>query len=92
MNITESGTTFIKEVFTQNHADCLRVVFAGQGCCGPKFGLSLEEPQDDDIVQIIDDIKVAIENRVVSYTQDLTLDYQVNESGSGLVMVGGSSC
>lgn len=92
MQITDAGKTFIEDILKENKADCIRVVFAGQGCCGPKLGLSLNEPHDDDIVQIINGIKVAIENRVVPHTRSLTLDFQTTEAGSGLVMAGQSSC
>ncbi|WAH38123.1 hypothetical protein NZD86_06450 [Alicyclobacillus dauci] len=62
MQITDAGKTFIDSLLKEHHSEGIRVVFAGAGCCGPKLGLSLDEPQDDDIVEIINGIKVAIEN------------------------------
>ncbi len=92
MQITDAGRAHIEEVLKQHNAECIRVVFAGQGCCGPNLGLSLDEPHDDDIVQVINQIKVAIENRVVPHTHGVSLDFQNTEAGSGLVMVGQSKC
>ncbi|QSO53204.1 adhesin [Alicyclobacillus sp. ALC3] len=92
MQITDAGKTFIEDVLKQNNANCIRVVFAGQGCCGPKLGLSLDEPHDDDVVQILNGIKVSIENRIVPHTTSLTLDFRTTEVGSGLVMAGQSNC
>lgn len=83
MQIIDAGKTYIEDVLKQNKADCIRVIFAGQGCCGPKLGISLDEPHDDDIVQVINGIKVAIENHVVPQATRLTLDFQTTEAGSG---------
>ncbi|SHJ73894.1 hypothetical protein [Alicyclobacillus tolerans] len=92
MQITDAGKRFIDGLLQQHQSEGIRVVFAGAGCCGPKLGLSLDEPHDDDIVQIINGIKVAIENRVVPHTQAVTLDFQCTEASSGLVLVGQNNC
>ena len=92
IQITDAGRAHIEEILKQHHAECIRVVFAGQGCCGPKLGLSLDEPHSDDIVQVINQIKVAIEKRVVPHTNGLSLDFQNTEARSGLVMIGQSKC
>ena len=72
MQITDAGKTYVDGLWKEHNAEGIRVIFAGAGCCGPKIGLSLDEPHDDDIVQIINGIKVAIENRVVPHTTSLT--------------------
>lgn len=92
MQITEAGKTYLEDLLKQHNAEGIRVIFAGAGCCGPKLGLSLAEPLSDDIVEVINDIKVSIENRVVPHTQDVTLDFRSTEAGSGLVLVGQSNC
>ncbi|KRW90667.1 Fe-S cluster assembly iron-binding protein IscA [Alicyclobacillus sacchari] len=92
MQITDAGKRFIDGLLKEHQSEGIRVIFAGAGCCGPKLGLSLDEPHDDDIVGIVNGIKVAIENRVVPHTQAVTLDFQSTDAGSGLVLVGQSSC
>ncbi|KPV45657.1 hypothetical protein [Alicyclobacillus ferrooxydans] len=92
MQITDAGKIYVDRLLKEHNAEGIRVIFAGAGCCGPKLGLSLDEPHDDDIVQIINDIKVAIENRVVPHTQDVSLDFKSTEAGSGLVLVGQTNC
>ncbi|WP_206915774.1 adhesin [Alicyclobacillus suci] len=92
MEITNAGKAFVDKLLKEHQSENIRVIFAGAGCCGPKLGLSLDEPHEDDIVEIINDIKVAIENRVVPHTQGVTLDFQSTEAGSGLVLLGQSNC
>lgn len=92
MQITDAGKTFLDGLLKEHNAEGIRVIFAGAGCCGPKLGLSLDDPHDDDIVQIINGIKVSIENRVVPHTQGVSLDFKNTEAGSGLVLVGQGNC
>lgn len=92
MKITDAGKTYLEDLLKGHNAEGIRVIFAGAGCCGPKLGLSLDEPQENDIVEIINDIKVAIENRVVPHTRGVILDFQSTEAGSGLVLVGQPYC
>lgn len=92
MKITDAGRTYLSDLLREHNAEGIRVIFAGAGCCSPKLGLSLDDPHDDDIVEIINDIRVAIENHVVPHTQAVTLDYQSTEAGAGLVLVGQSNC
>ena len=92
MLITDAGKAYIENLLKEHNSEGIRGVFAGAGCCGPKLGLSLADPEDDDIVQVVNGIRVAIENRVVPHTQAVTLDCQSTEAGSGLVLVGQSNC
>lgn len=92
MQITDAGKTYIDILLKEHNSEGIRVVFAGAGCCGPKLGLSLNEPHDDDIVQVINGIRVAIENRAVPYVKGISLDYQETSSGSGLVLSGSNCC
>jgi Fe-S cluster assembly iron-binding protein IscA len=54
--------------------------------------LSLDEATDQDIVEIINGIKVAFEKSIIDQTESLTLDFQETPQGSGLVMVGVNEC
>ncbi len=92
MQITDTGKTYIENLLKEHNSEGIRVVFAGSGCCGPKLGLSLADPEDDDIIQIINGIRVAIENRVVPHTQTVMLDFQNTKEGSGLVLAGQRNC
>lgn len=50
--------------------------------------MALEEPQEEDIVETINGIRVAIDKRIKSEVQTMTMDTQDNQ----LVMVGMNNC
>ncbi|NMD71351.1 hypothetical protein HHO41_13685 [Bacillus sp. DNRA2] len=52
--------------------------------------MSLEEPQPQDVIIEINQIKVAFAANIEEYTRDLVFDY-IPESGS-FTLLGGSSC
>jgi Fe-S cluster assembly iron-binding protein IscA len=52
-------------------------------------GLSLEEPEENDKIEIMNEIKVAIEPDIAPYVDGLTLDF--NKQANGLVLLGNES-
>ncbi|MEC1718915.1 hypothetical protein P9E47_00745 [Schinkia azotoformans] len=55
------------------------------------MGLALDEPEENDIVETINEIRVAIDSMVVQFTGNLTLDRQDTQDGAGLVILGNES-
>ncbi|WP_180960127.1 hypothetical protein [Neobacillus cucumis] len=53
------------------------------------MGLALDEPENNDRVLIINEIKVAIDPDIEPYTEDLTLEF--NQEANGLVLLGNDS-
>lgn len=93
MTITEAAKQALEHVFQNNGAEGIRFYFEGAGCCGPQIGLSLDAPEEKDVVQTINGIRVAIDERVTSMTEGLTLDHQEGPEGAGFVLLGmDSSC
>lgn len=92
MQITDSAKMYIEGILKQQHASGIRVIYAGMGCGSPKIGLSLAEPGLEDIVEMVNGIRVAVENRVAPQAQHVTLDVRNTPSGSGLVMLGSGGC
>ncbi|UZJ80560.1 adhesin [Fictibacillus sp. KU28468] len=84
--MTTSIVTLLKEQGAKN----IRFYFAGSGCCGPQVGLSIDEPAENDMVQEINEISVAIDANVKEMTDSLTLDHQ--EGGFVLVGMPESNC
>ncbi len=76
----------------ENGETNLRFTFEGAGCCGPNFGLTLSEKQDDDKVEIINGINVSVDNRVIDATQQITLDFEGTEEDGGLILQNNNSC
>lgn len=56
------------------------------------MGMALDEPQENDRVEELNGIRVSIDERIVSYTEDLTVDFQQTEQGAGLVFLGQEDC
>jgi Fe-S cluster assembly iron-binding protein IscA len=53
--------------------------------------MALDEPKENDVLRNINGIEVAIENRILSHTQNLTLDFKETASGPHLVIKGSKS-
>jgi Fe-S cluster assembly iron-binding protein IscA len=51
--------------------------------------LALDEPQADDIVKVINEVKVAIDSSVLFNVEDMTLEYSPDRKG--LVLSGNES-
>lgn len=89
MKITDKAKEMLQNTLNSNGAEGIRLS-AVAGCCGPQFALSLDAPKDSDILETINGIKVAIDSQISS-TDELTLDLEENQDGSGLVLLGASS-
>ncbi|WP_347861925.1 adhesin [Salimicrobium sp. PL1-032A] len=88
MNISESAKETLQAMIKENGADGVRVEAAGQGCCGPQVGLSLEGAQENDEIQWISDIQVAIDPQVKDTVENITLDKEDDQ----FVLLGLESC
>jgi Fe-S cluster assembly iron-binding protein IscA len=93
MNITNKAKQMLENVFKDNGAEGIRFYFKGAGCCGSQIGLSLDASEESDVIKTINGIRVAIDERVVSMTEGLTLDHQEGPEGARFVLLGmESSC
>lgn len=92
MNITDGAKQSLESIFKEKSAKNIRLYNIGGGCCGPQVGLSLDEPKETDVVQVINGIQVAIDPHVAAAVAEVTLDKQESPEGTGFALVGGSSC
>ncbi|WP_462411468.1 hypothetical protein [Neobacillus sp. Marseille-QA0830] len=53
------------------------------------MGLALDEPENNDKVVIVNEIKVAIDPDIEPFTEELTLEF--NKEANGLVLLGNES-
>ncbi|MDM5214016.1 adhesin [Peribacillus sp. NJ4] len=90
MKITDGAKQLLENFLIENGAEGIRL-YSVAGCCGPQMALSLDAPQESDIIENINGIKVALDSQITS-TEELTLDKEENQDGAGLVLVGGNSC
>ena len=76
MIITDTAKEMLTNAIKENNAKGIRFYFQGQGCCGPQLGLSLDAPEEHDVVKEVNGIQVAIDQRVLSMTEEVTIDLQ----------------
>ena len=86
ITITDSAASKIKEVMAkegkENHV--LRMKAEGGGCCGPKYGVELEEkPRASDQVVEAKGIKVAVDPQSDPTLEGVELDYTEGLIGGG---------
>ncbi|MBU8567148.1 adhesin [Virgibacillus pantothenticus] len=91
MIITDQAKSYIEKMMKENGESNLRFTFEGAGCCGPNFGVTLSEQQEDDKVEIINGINVSVDNRVIDATRNITLDFEGTEEDAGLVLQNNNS-
>ncbi|MBM7580277.1 iron-sulfur cluster assembly accessory protein [Jeotgalibacillus terrae] len=89
MIITDEAKEAFKTLFHQYESENIRVYFAGQGEGSPEIGLSFDVPEDNDVIQTINSIKVAIDPQILFVAEELTLDVQDTPEGRGIVITGG---
>jgi len=70
----------------------LRVYNAGGGCCGPSFGLDIDEKAAaEDQVFEKDGLKVFVDSGCVSSLEEMQLDYYDDGERAGFILSGGSA-
>lgn len=89
MYITNEAKQLLEEVLIEKGVEGIRL-YTTEGSYGPQIALALDSPQEFDRVQMINGIKVAFDPSVTG-TDELTLDKEVNEEGTGLVLIGASN-
>lgn len=54
--------------------------------------MALDEPENTDIIEEINGIRVAFDHRIKDQTSTLKLDFEDSQHGAGLVMLGQDEC
>ncbi|WAA09569.1 HesB/IscA family protein [Fervidibacillus albus] len=90
MNITEKAKNKLQIIMEEKGAEGIRFYSIGSGCCGPQLGISLGAPLENDIVEEINGIQVAIDQDVKDTVEGLTLDE--DDTGTQFVLLGMNQC
>ena len=68
----------------------LRVFVHGSGCCGPSYGMDIDEnPAEGDETVETNGLKVFVDKDASATLSDKEIDYIKNEQGEGFVINGG---
>ena len=70
----------------------LRIYNAGKGCCGPSYGLDInEKPLVDDETIEQHGLKVFVDKKIVTSLSGMKLDYYDDGEQAGFLLTGGSA-
>lgn len=94
MTITEKAAEKAKAILAGEGKENwgIKIFVAGQGCCGPSYGLDLQEVQmpEDEVVEK-DGLKVYMDKETLETLTGRELDYYVGQEGEGFIFKGGVS-
>lgn len=94
MNITDKAAEKALAILTgEGKKDWgLRIFVAGESCCGPSYGLDMQEVQrpDDEVLEK-NGLKVFMDKYTLSTLDGRELDYYVGDEGEGFIFTGGVS-
>jgi len=88
ITLTERAASKIKEAIESEGGNLvLRVTILGQGCCGFRYGMMLDDQVlEDDVVVQNNGIKVVVDKFSANIMAGAEIDYIENEGASGFVV------
>ena len=97
VTISEAAAKKAKEILVAEGKASwgLRIYTAGGGCCGPSYGMDLDEnPNDGDEIVEKDGVKVFIDSNTLKTLGGMQIDFMADGDTQGFVLTGGkaSSC
>lgn len=94
MTITDNAAEKAKKILAAEGKGNwgIKIYIAGTGCCGPSYGLDLQEEQmpDDEVVEN-NGLKVFVDKDLYKTLSGMKLDYYADENMEGFVFTGGVS-
>jgi len=78
----EEFKSFLDENKIDNYN--IRINFAGSGCSGPSFDISVDEPKEEDVVVKINDINFLIKPEIIDEFGIFTILSSEENDGRGL--------
>lgn len=87
MNISEKAKNYLLQAMKENNASTLRF-YGIAGCCGVNLGAGLQAAEENDSVEQVNGIQVAIHPDVKNLLADVTVDVEVENGEMGIVLHG----
>ena len=93
MKITDQAKEYIQQAMQENNLSTLRF-YGIAGCCGVNLGVALQEPEDNDLLEEVNGVNIAIHPDVMDQLTNVTLEVEDENGEKGLVLNGynHSSC
>jgi Fe-S cluster assembly iron-binding protein IscA len=87
MNITDQAKEYIQQAMQEHQISILRF-YGKQGCCSMKLGVALTEPEENDIVEQVNGINIAIQEEMNEQLSNVTMDVEEEDGEMGIVLIG----
>ena len=89
VTITDEAIAALNAVLEeQNKKDhYLRILIGGMGCCGPSFGLALEDTfSETDVKTEVSGVRIVYEGELEKAVENVKIDYIDNDFGKGFIV------
>jgi iron-sulfur cluster assembly accessory protein len=94
MTITDKAAEKAKAILADEGKDNwgIRIFVAGENCCGPSYGLDLQEEKmpNDEVIEK-NGLKVFMDKQTLNTLSGRQFDYYVGQEGEGFIFTGGVS-
>jgi iron-sulfur cluster assembly protein len=87
VNITEQAKEYIQQVMQEKQISTLRF-FGIQGCCGVNLGVALQEAEENDVLEQINGLTIAIQVDLKEHLNNVTIDVEAENGEKGIVLNG----
>lgn len=86
VSINDQAYEEFKSFLDENKVDSfnIRINLAGTGCSGPVFNISVSEPTDQDITQVVNDITFIVDKELVNEFAGFYIISSEENGGRGL--------
>lgn len=87
MKMTEQAKVFIQEIMEANHVSTLRF-FGVEGCCGVNISVALQEAEENDVVEQVSGLNIAMQADMKDQLTNVTIDVEEANGEMGIILNG----
>lgn len=87
MKMSPEGKQFIQQALAQADGATLRF-YGVAGCCGMNLGAEIAKAKEEDTVQMIEGIEIAVDPQIAEQLTDVTIHAEEENGELGLVLLG----
>jgi len=87
MNISDQAKKYIQQAMKDNNVSTLRF-YEIAGCCGVNLGVALQEAEENDSIEQINGVQVAIHPDVKNQLSGVTVNVEEENGEIGIVLDG----
>lgn len=85
--MSPEGKQFVEQVLAQAEGATLRF-YGVAGCCGMNLGAEIAQAKEEDTVQTIEGIDIAVDPQIAQQLSDVTIHAEEESGQLGLVLLG----